>query len=209
MGANFWTIVLSTSVIMLFAEFADKTNLVALSLMSKTRRPLTIAFGGTLGIAFTSLIGILFGSFLEQLLPLEIVPLFSGLLFLLLGVFGVLELKKGESNNKIIHQEELVSEDINSNTTIRNAFTRSFSLIALAEFGDKSQIFVISGSIIEDPMAIFLGAIIGMGIIMYLSAFIGVNLINRFSEVKLHQIAAISFLIVGSWLIISGLWSFV
>ena len=78
-------------------------------------------------------------------------------------------------------------------------------LIGLAEFGDKSQIFVIGRSLDGNPLAIFLGAVVGMGIIMYITAIFGEKLIERFPEDLIHKIANYGFVVVGVLLVINGL----
>ena len=176
MLSDFWTVVISTTFIMALAEFGDKTNLIVLSLMSKTKQPFTVALGGTIGIMITSLLGILFGSFLGAILPLSLIPIFSGLIFIILGIWSF---KGGNNESDDDMKQHNIDEDVNSRSF---ALKNSISLVALAEFGDKSQVFLISGSIIENPWAIFLGAMLGMGLIMGLSAILGYKIIGRLTR---------------------------
>ncbi|MHA2092640.1 MAG: TMEM165/GDT1 family protein [Candidatus Kariarchaeaceae archaeon] len=192
---DFWTVVISTTFVMALAEFGDKTNLIVLSLMSKTKQPFTVAIGGTIGIIFTSLLGILFGSFLGLILPLSLIPIFSGLVFIILGIWAFWG-DNPENHDDFNHQN--IDADISSRF---NALKNSISLVALAEFGDKSQVFLITGSIIENPWAVFLGAVLGMGLIMGLAAFLGYKIIQNISEESLHKIAGIAFFIAGIWII--------
>jgi len=196
--ASFFVDLVSTAGVMLIAEFADKTNLLALSLMGKSKQPYTVAIGGLLGIAFVTLIGILLGSIILAVIPIEYIPIFAGLLFVWIGV---VELRADESN------DENDNENLDGNFGFENKFRvakKSFMLIGLAEFGDKSQIFVIGRSLNSNPIAIFLGAIIGMGIIMFATAIFGEKLIERFPEDLIHKIANYGFVLVGALLVASG-----
>lgn len=189
----------TTAGVMLIAEFADKTNLLALSLMGKSKQPYTVAIGGLLGIAFVTLIGVLLGGFIVAIIPIDYVPIFAGLLFIWIGVA---ELRNNEENEAI--EIENNNENSGFNNKI-NVLRKSFVLIGLAEFGDKSQIFVIARSLDGNPLAIFLGAVIGMGIIMFVTALFGEKLIERFPEDLIHKIANYGFVIVGVILVINGL----
>lgn len=189
----------TTAGVMLIAEFADKTNLLALSLMGKSKQPYTVAIGGLLGIAFVTLIGVLLGGFIVAIIPIDYVPIFAGLLFIWIGV---VELRNNDENEAI--EIENNNENSGFNNKI-NVLRKSFVLIGLAEFGDKSQIFVIARSLDGNPLAIFLGAVIGMGIIMFVTALFGEKLIEKFPEDLIHKIANYGFVIVGVILVINGL----
>ncbi len=194
---SFFVDFVTTAGVMLVAEFADKTNLLALSLMGKSKQPYTVAIGGLLGITFVTLIGVLLGGLIVTIIPIEYVPIFAGFLFVWIGSA---ELRSDKKEDEI--------ENITENSEFNNKFSvlkKSFMLIGLAEFGDKSQIFVIGRSLNGNPLAIFLGAVIGMGIIMYITAIFGEKLIERFPEDLIHKIANYGFVIVGVLLVINGL----
>lgn len=197
--ASFLVDFATTAGVMLIAEFADKTNLLALSLMGKSKQPYTVAIGGLLGIAFVTLIGVLLGGFIVAIIPIHYVPIFAGLLFVWIGV---VELRNNEENEAI--EIENNNENSGFNNKI-NVLRKSFVLIGLAEFGDKSQIFVIARSLDGNPLAIFLGAVIGMGIIMFVTAIFGEKLIEKFPEDLIHKISNYGFVIVGVILVINGL----
>lgn len=186
----------STIGIMVLAEFADKTNLLALSLMGKTKKPYTVAFGGLLGIAFVTLIGVVLGNVIGSIIPLDLVPIFAGIIFLWIGFAELAEKEQKEIDEVVISD----SNDLRKYSVVK----KSFIFIGLAEFGDKSQLFVIGRAVDGNPIAIFLGAVIGMGIIMLLTAMFGEKLIDKFPEETIHKIASIGFIVVGLLLIVSG-----
>jgi putative Ca2+/H+ antiporter (TMEM165/GDT1 family) len=189
----------STIGIMIVAEFADKTNLLALSLMGKSKQPYTVAIGGLIGIAFATLIGVILGGLLGSLLPIEYVPIFAGLIFLWIGLAELIENEKQEEEN-----EEVDTQNITTESRVA-VLKKSTVLIGLAEFGDKSQLFVIGRAVDADPFAIWLGAVIGMGIIMLVTAVFGEKLIEKLPEETVHKIANYGFVIAGFLLVITGI----
>lgn len=196
---SFTTDLISTTGIMILAEFADKTNLVALSLMAKSQKPFTVAIGGMLGISIVTTVGVLIGVLIGDVLPLSLVPLFAGTIFIWIGIS---ELKDDD--------HELEEEQISNSTRIikkSDVLFNSMILIGLAEIGDKSQIFVITRAIDANPLGILLGAIIGMGIIMFATAYFGEVLIQKLPEEQIHKIASIGFILVGGLLVISWVWN--
>lgn len=191
------TIIGSVSVVIFLAEIGDKTNLVALSLMSKTKMPYVVAFGAVIGIGLTTLIGVLIGKVVGDTLPLWIIPFVAGLSFIILGLvefFGKSEEKEEIDNNKIQIQNSII-----------NTLKRSIVLVMFAEFGDKSQLAVITGVTLGSPIPIFIGAIIGMSLVMMLTAIFGDKLLAKIPEEKLHIVASALFIIAGCWIIISAI----
>lgn len=186
---------------MILAEIGDKTNLIALSLMSKSKKPYLVAFGGSVGITITSLIGVVIGYLLGNAIHLKIVPIISGIIFLILG-FSEIKNKKEEDTH-------LSKISIDGLTPRPKVFGVSIFLVCIAEFGDKSQIFLITSSATNNPITVFFGAIFGMVIVMVISAFFGDQILLKLDENKLRKIAAILFIIAGIWLVVSGVLLFI
>lgn len=191
MVSEFLGIFFTTAFIIFFAEIADKTNLLAISLMSQTKQPKSVAIGGLIGIAIITLIAILFSSILERYIPANIVKIISGILFLALGIIGLLQ-----------NEEEQLAGNIEKDQESRNTITRSALLIGVAEFGDKSQIFVISSALVKSKVAVYFGAVFGMGVIMLLTMMFGEKMLTALPERKLHVIASILFIIIGIWILL-------
>jgi putative Ca2+/H+ antiporter (TMEM165/GDT1 family) len=77
-------VLLSTFVLIFLAELGDKTQL-AVAGLAGTQDPLAVWVGGTLALALTSALGVLAGQTLLRRLPLHLLHLVSGALFLLLA----------------------------------------------------------------------------------------------------------------------------
>ena len=78
------SVLLSTFVLIFLAELGDKTQL-AVAGLAGTQDPLAVWVGGTLALALTSGLGVLAGQTLLRRLPLHLLHLVSGALFLLLA----------------------------------------------------------------------------------------------------------------------------
>lgn len=194
---------ISTIGILALAEFADKTNLVALSLMAKSQKPYTVAIGGMIGIAIVTLIGVIIGILIGDVLPLNYIPILAGSIFIWIGISELIE---DDDDSDRIDNESISKE--NQNTIKSDILLNSIFFIGLAEFGDKSQIFVITRAIDSNPVAILFGAIIGMGIIMFATAYFGELLIEKLPEEKIHKFAHYSFVVAGFLILISGIYNF-
>lgn len=193
--ADFLTVFLSSTTIMLLAEFGDKTNLLEISLIGKYKKPKIVFLGGMVGITLVTIIGAALGGVISNLIPIWIIPILSGVVFIYLGISGL----------KVEDEEEVEIEKNNNKISSLKIFQKSLILIGIAEFGDKSQIFVITTAALENPIPVALGAITGMAIIFALAAIIGKTLITRLPEEKINKIAAILFIVAGFWILFGTL----
>src|SRR5262245_37977139 len=85
-----WDLVISTFMLVLLAEFGDKTQLAAMSLAASTRRPLAIATGAIGGLAVGTILAVLIGQALPQIMPALWIRRGAGVLFLVTGLLMVL-----------------------------------------------------------------------------------------------------------------------
>jgi putative Ca2+/H+ antiporter (TMEM165/GDT1 family) len=86
-----WRLVISTFLLVLFAEFGDKTQLAAMSLAASTRRPIAIAAGSICALAVGTVVAVVVGQALPQVVPPIWIRRGAALLFLgtgLLMLFG-------------------------------------------------------------------------------------------------------------------------
>ncbi len=64
-----WKLIASTFMLVLFAEFGDKTQLAAISLAATMRQPFAIAAGAIGGLAVGTIFAVAVGLVLRHLLP--------------------------------------------------------------------------------------------------------------------------------------------
>ena len=114
-----------------------------------------------------------------------IIGIVAGLLFIIFGVITIL-INDDDDNGDV------------KNPGARSAFMTAFSLIALAELGDKTELAVIALSAqYHAPIMVFLGAVLGLGLVSALGVAIGGKLQTMVSMKKLRIGSGILFLVFG------------
>ncbi len=79
-------------------------------------------------------------------------------------------------------------------------FLTAFSVIFLAELGDKTQLAVITMSAsTKKPLSIFLGGSLAMVLLTGIGALAGEAVAKYLPEGILSKIAAVLFVIIGVW----------
>lgn len=79
----------------------------------------------------------------------------------------------------------------------------TFAIVALAEFGDKTQIGVVSLSAKHRPRSVFVGALLAFALMDGVSALIGGAIVPFVSAFWIDLVAGISFLIFGAYTLFS------
>ena len=79
----------------------------------------------------------------------------------------------------------------------------TFAIVALAEFGDKTQIAVISLSAKHRPKAVFVGALLAFALVDGVSALLGGAIAPFVPPFWIGLVAGISFLIFGLYTLLS------
>ena len=87
-----WNLVASTFLLVLLAEFGDKTQLAAMSLAARTRRPYAIAAGAIGGLAVGTVLAVMVGQALPEFLPALWIRRGAGLMFIVTGVLMLLSM---------------------------------------------------------------------------------------------------------------------
>ena len=81
-----WNLIASTFLLVLLAEFGDKTQIAAISLAATTRRPFAIATGAIGGLAVGTIFAVAVGQVLSELVPALWIRRGAGVLFLATGL---------------------------------------------------------------------------------------------------------------------------
>jgi len=79
----------------------------------------------------------------------------------------------------------------------------TFAIVAIAEFGDKTQIGVVSLSAKHRPRSVFIGALLAYALVGGVSALIGGAIVPYFSAFWIDLVAGVSFLIFGAYTLFS------
>jgi len=75
----------------------------------------------------------------------------------------------------------------------------SFAVVSLAEFGDKTQIAIVSLSSKHRQRSVFVGALLALALVGGISAFIGGTIAPFISSFWIGLVAGFSFLIFGAY----------
>jgi len=87
------TLLFTTFVTVFLAEIGDKTQLTTITLSSTTNKPLAVFFGSSIALILATLLGALAGGSIANLIPDYLLKLLSGIVFLIIGINLLAEIK--------------------------------------------------------------------------------------------------------------------
>ena len=179
-------------VLIIIAELGDKTQLILITLSAEVKKPHLTFLGAMIGFILVNGIGVLIGEILTIYVPLIIIRIVTGIIFIVFG-FGLL-LKKVKIDQK------------NEITRDRPEFITSLIFIATCELGDKTQIItILLTATYQLPITVFFGVLTGLALISGLGVFLGTNFSRLIPQDKLRRVAGIIFVLFGM-LTILGFW---
>ena len=176
---------ISTSIVTL-AEMGDKTQLLALLLAARFRKPLPIL----LAILFATIINhglsAVLGQWLTTVLNPEVLLWILALGFIGMAIWMLIPDELGDESDNIRKWQKL------------GVFGATFILFFLAEIGDKTQIATVALAARYDSILwVTIGTTLGMMIANAPVVFIGNKLAERLPIALIHKIGAVIFLMVG------------
>ncbi len=174
--------------LIILAEMGDKTQLTTVMLAARYRAPGRIFLGSFLGEISVSLVGIVIGTAVSSLIPIALIGKISGGIFILFGLFSLLSRED---------DEEAESKGKEGSAS-KMGVIAAFSLVAVAELGDKTQLAVIA-LVVEygSPVSVALGAIGGFAVTSLTGVVLGKSLSHFVSTRLVQKIAAIAFIAIG------------
>lgn len=84
-----WRVFLLSFGALFLAEMGDKTQLAVFSLVAESKSPLAVFLGASAALTLVTLVGVLFGGLVAQLVPPSYLRLGAGFLFLAIGLFTI------------------------------------------------------------------------------------------------------------------------
>ena len=81
---------ISVFVAIFLAELGDKTQLATMSLGAAAHRRWTIFLAASSALVLSSLLGVLLGGLIGQVIPFNMVKIGAGILFILIGIAMIL-----------------------------------------------------------------------------------------------------------------------
>jgi putative Ca2+/H+ antiporter (TMEM165/GDT1 family) len=137
--------------------------------------------GVVIGFIIVDGIAVLAGSWVTTVVPIDILKIISGAVFIL---FGLLMLFKKEKD------EEKKRYD-------KNILLAGFLLIMLTEWGDKTQIASALFSTNYNPIMVFIGTIIALTLLSIIAIYFGKLISEKINEKIITKIGGIAFIILG------------
>ena len=163
------------------AELGDKTQVSVILLSSETRRHAHLLAGVMCAFFMVDGFAVLAGSWAANLIPLMLLKMISGWIFV---VFGLLMFRKrGDRKRNKFYPS--------------NPFLSGFVMVFLAEWGDKTQ--VASGLFATKYSAGFVlaGIMLSLGILSLMAVYAGKLISEKIERSILTRIAGLIFVIIG------------
>ena len=177
----------STAVVSL-AEIGDKTQLLAIVLATRFKRPWAIVAGIFLATIANHFLAALVGTEAAFLLDSLWFRYLVAALFIGMAVWTLVPDKL---------------DDVNQAPARFGAFLTTVVAFFLVEMGDKTQIATVAlGARFQALGLVTAGTTLGMMIANVPAVFLGNGLIRRVPVNVVHKIAALLFFIIGLWLLL-------
>ncbi|MGB5912198.1 MAG: TMEM165/GDT1 family protein [Promethearchaeia archaeon] len=207
-------IILITYGILFIGELGDKTQLIVFNLALEYDKFYKVGIGATIGFALIVTIGVFFGAIITELIPLFLISIASGVVFIIIGLFETLSLKELYLTRKSKVLVEIKTEsNENSEEIAKSKFTRlkknpylaGFGFIFLMELGDKTQILTISlASLYGLPIEVWIGSFLALITVAWMGILIGAAIARKVPKFYLKLISVLIFIIVGIIVIINS-----
>lgn len=178
---------LTSTAVVALAEMGDKTQLLALVLAARFRKPIPIV----LGILFATLAN----HAIAALVGMEVASILDGTWFRYLVALGFVAMAAW------ILVPDKLDEDDEPKPARFGAFLTTLVTFFIVEIGDKTQIATIAlGARYEAVLWVTAGTTLGMMIANVPAVFLGEALVKRIPLKAMHIGAALLFLVMGLWL---------
>jgi len=165
-------------------EFGDKTQLGVLTLSARYRLRAPIFLGAMAAFATVCTLGVGIGEALLSVIPIWLLSKISGIVFVALGLLTLRGLGREEASSM--------------KGQSRGPFASAFLMIFVSEFGDKTQIAIITlAAKFGSPFEIFIGALLALGAITALGTVVGERIARIVPMKIIRTIAAAIFMVIG------------
>lgn len=213
---NFATILIVYGILFL-GELGDKTQLIVFNLALEHNKFYKVGIGVTLGFLVLVTIGVFFGTVITKFVPIFVISIVSGVVFIIIGVIEASNLKKAyleRKNNKMGITDHTVKKDLLKGSTESgskvsklksNPYLAGFIYIFLMELGDKTQLLTISlTSVYNAPLEVWIGSFLALISVAWLGILLGAFISRKVSKFYLKIISTSIFILVGLLVIITS-----
>ncbi|MCJ0927332.1 TMEM165/GDT1 family protein [Acinetobacter lwoffii] len=176
---------LSTAIVAL-AEMGDKTQLLALLLAARFRKPVPILVAILLATLINHGLSAVLGQWVTTVIGPEVLLWIVSIGFIAMAVWMLIPDELGDENASINKWQKF------------GVFGATFILFFLAEIGDKTQIATVAlAARFDSVFWVMLGTTLGMMLANAPAVFLGDKLANRLPISLIHKIGAVIFLVIG------------
>ena len=176
---------LSTAIVAL-AEMGDKTQLLALLLAARFRKPVPILVAILLATLINHGLSAVLGQWVTTVIGPEVLLWIVSIGFIAMAVWMLIPDELGDENASINKWQKF------------GVFGATFILFFLAEIGDKTQIATVAlAARFDSVFWVMLGTTLGMMLANAPAVFFGDKLANRLPISLIHKIGAAIFLVIG------------
>ncbi|MBW8190002.1 TMEM165/GDT1 family protein [Neiella marina] len=173
--------------VVVLAEMGDKSQLVCMAVAARQPARLVL-IGAIAAFAVLNAVAVIVGGSLAHWLPAEWVLAGAAAMF---GYFGWQACK--EAMHHLQGDEELTCQPISRKQVVWS----TFSLIAIAELGDKTQLSVAALSANYPVVPVWLGATVGLAFTTGIGVVVGCTLLRRLNMQWLHGACGGLFLLMA------------
>jgi Ca2+/H+ antiporter, TMEM165/GDT1 family len=165
------------------AEMGDKTQLLAMAMVSKYRAK-QVLMGVFIATILNHALAVAAGSYLSSFIPMNVVKIVAAVAFLAFGLWTIRGDKLDDEDNRKVKFGPIV--------TVAIAFF-------LAEMGDKTQLMTITiAAENQQPLFILMGTTVGMLVADGIGIIGGAWMCRHIPEVYIKWVAGIVFMLFGT-----------
>ncbi|MFW9927977.1 MAG: TMEM165/GDT1 family protein [Candidatus Thorarchaeota archaeon] len=203
--------ILITYGILFVGELGDKTQLIVFNLALEYSKFYKVGIGASLGFAAIVTFGVFFGTLITAFVPVLIISIISGIIFIIIGLLESRNLKTLYRENKqrksdVQNYEEkteitssTVDTKANKNTKLKsNPYLAGFIAILIMELGDKTQLLTISlASLYVAPIEVWIGSFLALITVAWIGILLGGFIARKVPKFYLKLISVVLFILVG------------
>lgn len=186
-----WSTLISSFILLTMAEIGDKTQLAVVTLSVRGSRR-SVFLGALLAFILLDLIGVSIGGTVGNILPLAVVTFFSGLIFIVYGIYGLATTGR---------RSRVEAEGKNTPSLLY-----TFLTVTLMEIGDKTQLMTIALSAkYTELLMVFLGVAAAFTLITGVSVLAGKAISEVIPRSYVNRFASMLFILFGAFLLAQDL----
>lgn len=164
------------------AEMGDKTQIIAMTFATHYKVK-EVILGVVFGVLLNHGIAIILGSFLSKVVPMNLIQIIAGIMFV---IFGIMALSDSDT------------EEIDNNKEINPIITVALAFF-IGELGDKTQLTAMTLSSEGNyPLFILIGTTLGMVATSSMGIFIGSKIGDKVPDVAVKIVSSLVFIFFGT-----------